>query len=270
MKALVKVGVVGATGFEPVTSSVSAKHREPLCYTPFPQVGFDRRRARETLSFGKPTLPLLQASLNLQRSPVIVWGRAPASMHRPRSRRLISQPDPNPGTPQDQRGCQAPFGRLSRQRGDLEPRVCGESRRFVSSNRHRGVKSLLPMTSIRTGMSLPSTPKGSLAPGVGSSDLPKYGSRVRSVGDRRHVPEVTTVIARLRRCRHPRRINYRCRRRLQTSARRECITMILLTATTTAIIPRWSSIGEGDQPQPVPSPRHRFTTQRHGRPDDER
>jgi hypothetical protein len=26
--------VVGATGLEPVTSSVSAKHREPLCYTP--------------------------------------------------------------------------------------------------------------------------------------------------------------------------------------------------------------------------------------------
>jgi energy-converting hydrogenase Eha subunit H len=28
---LVRMGVVGATGFEPVTSSVSAKHREPLC-----------------------------------------------------------------------------------------------------------------------------------------------------------------------------------------------------------------------------------------------
>jgi hypothetical protein len=28
---LVRGGVVGATGFEPVTSSVSAKHREPLC-----------------------------------------------------------------------------------------------------------------------------------------------------------------------------------------------------------------------------------------------
>ncbi len=30
-KALLSRGMVGATGFEPVTSSVSAKHREPLC-----------------------------------------------------------------------------------------------------------------------------------------------------------------------------------------------------------------------------------------------
>jgi hypothetical protein len=28
---LVKALLVGASGFEPVTSSVSAKHREPLC-----------------------------------------------------------------------------------------------------------------------------------------------------------------------------------------------------------------------------------------------
>jgi hypothetical protein len=41
---------VGATGFEPVTSSVPAKPREPLYYTPFPQVGPDRRGRRETLS----------------------------------------------------------------------------------------------------------------------------------------------------------------------------------------------------------------------------
>jgi hypothetical protein len=34
--------LVGATGFEPVTSSVSAKHRKPLCYPPSPQVGSDR------------------------------------------------------------------------------------------------------------------------------------------------------------------------------------------------------------------------------------
>ena len=47
---LVKAYVVGATGFEPVTSSVSAKHREPLCYPPFSQVGSDRRCGRETLS----------------------------------------------------------------------------------------------------------------------------------------------------------------------------------------------------------------------------
>ena len=47
---LVRVLLVGATGFEPVTPSVSAKHREPLCDTPFSQVGSDRRCGRETLS----------------------------------------------------------------------------------------------------------------------------------------------------------------------------------------------------------------------------
>jgi hypothetical protein len=35
--------VVGATGFEPVTPSVSAKPREPLCKAPFSQVTADRR-----------------------------------------------------------------------------------------------------------------------------------------------------------------------------------------------------------------------------------
>jgi hypothetical protein len=35
--------LVGATGFEPVTSSVSANHREPLCGRPFSQVAPDRR-----------------------------------------------------------------------------------------------------------------------------------------------------------------------------------------------------------------------------------
>jgi hypothetical protein len=49
-KALLNRAMVGATGFEPVTPSVSAKHREPLCSTPFPQVGSDRRCRRETLS----------------------------------------------------------------------------------------------------------------------------------------------------------------------------------------------------------------------------
>jgi hypothetical protein len=34
---------VGATGFEPVTSSVSANSGEALCYTPFSQVGSDRK-----------------------------------------------------------------------------------------------------------------------------------------------------------------------------------------------------------------------------------
>jgi hypothetical protein len=42
--------LVGATGFEPVTPSVSATHREPLCSTPFSQVASNRRRVRETLS----------------------------------------------------------------------------------------------------------------------------------------------------------------------------------------------------------------------------
>jgi hypothetical protein len=41
---------VGATEFEPVTSSVSAKPREPLCYPLLSQVASDRRGGRETLS----------------------------------------------------------------------------------------------------------------------------------------------------------------------------------------------------------------------------
>jgi hypothetical protein len=49
-KALLNSTIVGATGFEPVTSSVSAKPGEPLCYTPFSQVALNRRPARETLS----------------------------------------------------------------------------------------------------------------------------------------------------------------------------------------------------------------------------
>jgi hypothetical protein len=35
--------VVGATGFEPVTSSVSVNAGLPLCYPPFSQLTFDRR-----------------------------------------------------------------------------------------------------------------------------------------------------------------------------------------------------------------------------------
>jgi hypothetical protein len=41
---LVRPYAVGATGFEPVTSSVSANNGEPLCYTSFPQVASNRRR----------------------------------------------------------------------------------------------------------------------------------------------------------------------------------------------------------------------------------
>jgi hypothetical protein len=57
--------LVGATGFEPVTSSVSAKPREPLCYPPFPQVGSNRRCERETLSCrqGKRSLSNLLPTL---------------------------------------------------------------------------------------------------------------------------------------------------------------------------------------------------------------
>jgi hypothetical protein len=47
---LVRPYMVGATGFEPVSSSMSAKPREPLCYTPFSQVSSDHRLRRETLS----------------------------------------------------------------------------------------------------------------------------------------------------------------------------------------------------------------------------
>ena len=62
--------LVGATGLEPVPSSVSAKHREPLCYPPLSQVTLDRRCRRETLtwrpgkrSLGHSTLLLLHELL---------------------------------------------------------------------------------------------------------------------------------------------------------------------------------------------------------------
>jgi hypothetical protein len=42
-KALLNAGVVGAGGVEPPSSSVSAKSREPLCGSPFPQVALDRK-----------------------------------------------------------------------------------------------------------------------------------------------------------------------------------------------------------------------------------
>jgi hypothetical protein len=44
------VCVVGATGFEPVTSSVSANHREPLCGRPLSQVASDRRGRSKALT----------------------------------------------------------------------------------------------------------------------------------------------------------------------------------------------------------------------------
>ena len=44
---LVRAVLVGATGIEPVTSSVSAKHREALCQEPSSQVAADRRCGRE-------------------------------------------------------------------------------------------------------------------------------------------------------------------------------------------------------------------------------
>jgi hypothetical protein len=51
LKALLIASVVGAGGVEPPSSSVSANHREPLCYPPFSQVASDRRPGRETLSW---------------------------------------------------------------------------------------------------------------------------------------------------------------------------------------------------------------------------
>jgi hypothetical protein len=42
-KALLRAGMVGATGVEPVASSVSANNREPLCGRSFSQVARDRR-----------------------------------------------------------------------------------------------------------------------------------------------------------------------------------------------------------------------------------
>jgi hypothetical protein len=43
-KPLLSPYMVGATGFEPVTPSVSENHREPLCYQSFSQVTFNRRQ----------------------------------------------------------------------------------------------------------------------------------------------------------------------------------------------------------------------------------
>jgi hypothetical protein len=46
----VNSGVVGLAGLEPAASSLSAKCREPLCYTPFPQVTLDRNGRSYVLS----------------------------------------------------------------------------------------------------------------------------------------------------------------------------------------------------------------------------
>ena len=43
MKVLARGGVVGTTGFEPVTSSVSANRGEALCSTPLLEVAVNRR-----------------------------------------------------------------------------------------------------------------------------------------------------------------------------------------------------------------------------------
>jgi hypothetical protein len=51
-KALLNKGYGGATGFEPVTSSVSANGGEALCGSPFPQLAADRRRRGYAFSFG--------------------------------------------------------------------------------------------------------------------------------------------------------------------------------------------------------------------------
>jgi DNA-binding CsgD family transcriptional regulator len=48
---LVSAVLVGATGFEPVTSSVSAKYRELLCGRPFSQVAPDRRGRSKVLTW---------------------------------------------------------------------------------------------------------------------------------------------------------------------------------------------------------------------------
>jgi hypothetical protein len=48
-------GVVGATGFEPVTSSVSAMTGEALCYPTFPQLANLRKRGSEAFTAGDHT-----------------------------------------------------------------------------------------------------------------------------------------------------------------------------------------------------------------------
>src|SRR5215204_34668 len=73
--------MVGAGEVEPPSSSVSAKHREPLCYKPFSQVGSDRRGGRETLSFGPSTLPLPTYSTRRPTSRVHLSLYEPAQLH---------------------------------------------------------------------------------------------------------------------------------------------------------------------------------------------
>jgi len=73
--------MVGAGEVEPPSSSVSAKHREPLCYKPFSQVGSDRRGGRETLSFGPSTLPLPTYSTRRPTSRVHLSSYEPAQLH---------------------------------------------------------------------------------------------------------------------------------------------------------------------------------------------
>jgi hypothetical protein len=80
---------VGAGGVEPRFSSVSAKPREPLCYTPFSQVtptveakGKRSLDVQLNALFGTGTPPLLH-ELSTSRAQSHCMRRAPASIHRP-------------------------------------------------------------------------------------------------------------------------------------------------------------------------------------------
>ena len=67
LKALLSSTVVGATGFEPVTSFVSANNGEALCYPPLSQVALNRRQFSQVLSWRSVTC---SPSYLL---PIVIW-----------------------------------------------------------------------------------------------------------------------------------------------------------------------------------------------------
>jgi hypothetical protein len=63
-EALLRQGVVGATGFEPVTPSVSANHREPRCYRPFSRSSPTVESEGNALSVSSKTLSFVTSRVS--------------------------------------------------------------------------------------------------------------------------------------------------------------------------------------------------------------
>ena len=88
---LVTGAFVGLPGLEPGTSSLSAKCREPLCYTPFPQVALNRRGRSYVLS-SRPVMCSHPASVPALALHAVlsIWTpyRSPTASH-------ISRPVPH-------------------------------------------------------------------------------------------------------------------------------------------------------------------------------